>query len=103
MQTRLSGNRQADERRTRSTKRYTHSLVEKEREKIEKYQDLRLKIQRMWNIKARVVPSSQATSNNLEKHLQEIPGKNKIPQLVKTAILGSAHILRKVLDLPESG
>jgi len=37
----------------------------------------------MWNIKARVVPivieSLGATSNNLEKHLQEIPGKNKIP------------------------
>jgi len=53
----------------------------------------------MWNIKARVVPivigALGATSNNLEKHLQEIPGNNKIPQLVKTAILGSAHILRK--------
>ena len=60
----------------------THT-VEKEREKIEKYQDLRLEIQRMWNIKARVVPivigALGATSNNLEKHLQEIPGKNKIP------------------------
>jgi len=40
-------------------------------------------IQRMWNIKARVVPivigALGATSNNLEKHLQEIPGRNKIP------------------------
>jgi len=37
----------------------------------------------MWNIKARVVPIAigalGATTNNLEKHLQEIPGKNKIP------------------------
>jgi len=78
-----------------------------EREKIEKYQDLRLEVQRMWNIKARAVPivigPLGATSSNLEKHLREIPGKNKIPHLAKTAILGSAHILRKVLDLPESG
>jgi len=83
----------------------THT-VETEREKIEQYQDLRLEIQRMWNIKARVVPivigALGATSNNLEKHLQEIPGKKKIPQLVKIAILGSAHILRNVLDLSES-
>ena len=32
----------------------TH-IVDKEREEIEKSQDLRLGIQRMWNIKARVV------------------------------------------------
>jgi len=62
----------------------TH-IVDKESEKIEKYQDLRLEIQRMWNIKARVVSTVGliealgATSNNLEKHLQDIPGKNKIP------------------------
>jgi len=59
-------------------------MVEKEREKIEKYQDLRLEIQTMWSIKAWVVPLATgalgATSNNLEKHLQEIPGKNKIPK-----------------------
>jgi len=48
----------------------THIEVN-EREKIDKYQDLRLEVQRMWNIKARVVPivigALEATSNNLEK------------------------------------
>jgi len=45
----------------------------------------------MLNIEARVVPivigALGTTSNNLEKHIQEIPGRNKIPQLVKTACL----------------
>jgi len=59
----------------------------------------------MWNIKARLVSigARGTTSNNLEKNLEEIPVKNTIPQRTKTAILGSAHILCKVLDLPESG
>jgi len=61
----------------------------------------------MWKIKARVIPIVigvlGANNNNLEKHIMEIPGKRKIPQLAMTAILGSAHILRKVLDLPGSG
>jgi len=58
---------------------------------------MRLEIQRMWKIIARVVPivigALGATSNNPEKHLQEIHGKNKIAQLARTAALGSAHIL----------
>lgn len=84
----------------------TH-IVEKEREKVGKYQDLRLEIQRLWNTKARVVPvvigALGAVSNNLDGHLGEIPGEHGALPLTKTALLGSAHILRRVLDLPESG
>ena len=72
----------------------TH-IVDKEREKIETYQDLRLEIWRMWNIKARLVPTvigaPRATNNNLEKQLHEILGKNKIPQLAKTEIWQCIH------------
>jgi len=61
----------------------------------EKYQDLRLEIQRMWNIKARVVSivvgALGASSNNLEKHFQEIPGKNKIPNWQRQQYL-AVHI-----------
>jgi len=59
----------------------TH-IVDKEREKMEKYQDLILETQRMWSIKTRIVPivigALGATSNNLEKHIQDVSGKNKI-------------------------
>ena len=40
-----------------------------------------------------------ATGNNsesLRQHLSNIPEKHEIKELQKTAILGTAHILRKV-------
>jgi hypothetical protein len=36
-------------------------------------------------------------SNSFRKYLSNIPGKHEIKELQKTAILGTAHILRKVL------
>ncbi|KAJ8040969.1 hypothetical protein HOLleu_15434 [Holothuria leucospilota] len=82
------------------------NIERKEREKIEKYQDLRLEVQRMWDVKAKVVPvvvgALGATTQNLDKHLEEIPGIHKAPDLLKAALLGTAHILRRFLDLPDS-
>ena len=82
------------------------NIKDKETEKITKYQDLKIELQRMWNIKARVVPVVVgvlgATSPGIEKHLDNIPGKQDVRPLLKSALLGSAHILRKVLDLPGS-
>ena len=31
-------------------------IIEKEKEKVEKYQDLRREVARLWNVKAKVVP-----------------------------------------------
>jgi len=36
-------------------------------------------------------------SESLRQYLSNIPGKNKIKELQKTAVLATAHILRKVL------
>ena len=42
-----------------------------------------------------------ATSKEIEKHLvANIPRKHNVAPLLKAALLGSAHILRRVLDLP---
>ena len=47
------------------------------------------------------------TSNNwsrwngnkkLKKHLEAVPGKHSIDSLQKTAVLGTSHIIRKVLQ-----
>lgn len=82
------------------------NINNKEKEKITKYQDLCLEIKRMWNVKAEVVPivigALGAYSPKLEEYLAKIPGNHRKPQLVKAALLGSAHILRRILDLPES-
>ena len=82
------------------------NISHKEKEKIEKYQDLRLEIKKLWNVKTNVVPvvigALGAHTGRLNEYLDQIPGKHNLPQLVKAALLGSAHILRRTLDLPES-
>ncbi len=78
----------------------------KEREKIDKYQDLRLEIMKMWNTSATVIPivigALGAHTAKLQSYLDKIPGDHHLPELVKAALLGSAYILRRTLDLPES-
>jgi hypothetical protein len=73
--------------------------VNKKTEKILKYKDLEIEIQRMWNVKTKVIPvitgANGTISKSFRKHISNIPGKVK--ELQKTAILGTAHILRKVL------
>ena len=37
-------------------------------------------------------------TRSLRKHLESVPGKHSIDSLQKTAILGTSHIIRKVLQ-----
>ena len=82
------------------------NIKEKETEKITKYQDLKIELQRLWDVNAIIVPvvvgSLGAVPPGIEKHLANIPGNQDVRPLVKSALLGSAHILRKILDLPGS-
>jgi hypothetical protein len=77
------------------------NVIKKETEKILKYKDLIIKTQRMWNVKTRVTPviigATGTISNSFRKYLSNIPVKHDIKELQKTAILGTAHTLRKVL------
>ena len=77
------------------------NAIKKEAEKIIKYKDLTIEIQRMWNIKTKVIPvmtgANGAISKSFRKYVSSIPGKHEVKELQKTAILGTAHILRKVL------
>jgi divalent metal cation (Fe/Co/Zn/Cd) transporter len=58
-------------------------------------------IQRMWNVKARVIPviigATGTISKTIRKYVSSIPGIHEVRELQKTAILGTEHILRKVL------
>ena len=74
-------------------------LIKKEAEKILKYKDLITEIQRMWNVKTKVNPviigATGTITNSFRKYVSNIPGNHEVKELQKTAILGTAHILRK--------
>ena len=72
-----------------------------EAEKILKYKDLTIEIQCMWNVKTKVIPvitgATGTISKSFRKYASNIPGKHEFKKLQKTAMLGTAHILRKAL------
>jgi len=77
------------------------NVIKKEAEKILNYKDLTIEIQRMWNVKTNVIPAiigaTGTISESFRKYVSNIPGEDEVKELQKTAILGTAHILRKVL------
>jgi len=76
------------------------NVIRKEAENL-KYKDLTIEIQRMWNVKTKVKPviigAIGTISKSFRKYVSNIRGKHEVKELQKTAILGTAHILRKVL------
>jgi len=77
------------------------NVIKNKTEKILKYKDLTIKLQRMWNVKTKVIPviigGTGTISKSFRKYMSNIPGNCEVKELQKTAILGTAHILRKVL------
>jgi len=77
------------------------NVIKKEAAKILKYKDLTIEIQCMWKIKTTVIPviigANGTISISFRKYISNITGNHEVKKLQKTAILGTAHILRKVL------
>ena len=77
------------------------NVIKKETEKILEYKDLTVEIQRMWNVITKVIPviigTTGTISKSFRKYVSNIPGNHEVKELQKTAILGTAHILRGVL------
>ena len=83
-------------------------IEEKEKEKIEKYQELRIELERLWEMKTMTVPvvigSLGAISKQFKEHLQRLNiEKISLIDIQKTVLLATAHILRKVLQLSGAG
>ena len=78
------------------------NVVQKETEKKLKYKSLYIEIQRMWNLKCTIIPiiigATGIVTRSIRKNLEAVPGKHSIDSLQKTAILGTSHIIRKVLQ-----
>jgi hypothetical protein len=77
------------------------NVIKKEAEKILKYKDLTIEIQRVWNVKTKVIPviigATGTILKSFSKYVSNIPGNHEVKELEKKAILGTAHILRKVI------
>jgi hypothetical protein len=60
------------------------NVIQKAAEKISKYDNLIIEIQRMWNVKAKVIPvitgASGTVAKSLRQYLRNIPGKYEIEE-----------------------
>jgi glycine cleavage system protein P-like pyridoxal-binding family len=76
------------------------NVIKKEAEKILKYKDMTIEIQRMWEVKTGVIPviigATGTISTSFRKYINNIPGNHEVKELQKTAILGTAHVLERV-------
>jgi len=56
----------------------------------------------MWNLKCMIIPvkigATGIVTRSLRKNLEAVPGKHLTDSLQKTAILGTSHIIWKVLQ-----
>jgi len=78
------------------------NVVQKKAEKKLKYKSLCIEIQRMWNMKCTIVPviigANGTVTRSLKRNLEAVPGRHSVDSLQKTAVLGTSHIIRKVLQ-----
>ena len=78
-------------------------IEEKEKEKIEKYQDLRRELEKIWNGRVKIIPlvmgSLGAVPKQFDKRLKETGITAEIAQVQRTVLSGAARILRKVLEI----
>ena len=82
---------------------YDMKIMEREIDKITKYQDRGRELRRLWNVKTDIVPVVTAALDSMPKDLEHwlevLEIKPRINDLQKSVILYSARILRKVLEV----
>ena len=78
-------------------------IEEKEKGKMEKYQDFGRKLQKICNVKVKIIPLVVGSLGAIPKQfgniLKQIGITVGTAQVQKTVLLGTARILRKVLEI----
>ena len=78
-------------------------IEEKEKDNIEKYQDLGRELQKIWNVKMKIMPlvvgSLCAIPKQFGNRLKQISITAGTAQVQKTVLLGMTTILRKLLEI----
>ena len=72
-------------------------------EKLIKYKDLEIEVQRMWGLKTETIPvvigALGTIKKGIEKYTNKIPGNIYLHDLQKITLLSTAHLLRRVLSI----
>jgi len=72
-------------------------------EKLKKFKDLEIEIEKTWGLKTTTVPviigAFGLVKKGTENYIGKIPGNIRITELQKTVLLGTAHILRSTLSI----
>ena len=75
----------------------------KEFDKLSKYKDLQIEVERMWRLKTTIVPvvvgALGLIKKDTDKHIIKIPGDPSLQEIQKIVLNSTAHILRKVLSI----
>jgi hypothetical protein len=78
------------------------NVVSKEHEKVMKYEELAGELRKVWSVKSQVIPvvvgALGTISVHFTAHLAQLDIDLSKDTIQKAAILGSAHIIRKVLS-----
>jgi len=71
------------------------NVIKEKAEKIFKYKDAIIKVQRIWNVKARVIPliigATGTIAKSLRQYLSNIPGQHEIKELQKKQPFWKLH------------
>ena len=72
-------------------------------EKLTKYKDLKIEIEKTCGMKTATVPmiigAFGLVKKGTESYIGKIPGNIRITELQKTVLLGTAHIIRRSLSI----
>ena len=79
-------------------------LKSKEADKILAYQEIKIHLRTIWELKsATVIPvvvgALGGVTEKLKTYLKDLGCRVSVPQIQKTALLGSVRIIRQVLDV----
>ena len=81
------------------------NIALKEAEKISKYKDLEIEINLMWNVETKIVLAVVGALGTLRKDFAKgvelTPEHPKVSEIQKISLLGTSHILRKVLHFSQ--